>query len=224
MNYLEATDLIRLNAEMEHDLTLNGDLVPLPGRDPLLMLAHRHRDGYVFHYRQQVPPALREQIGALGPQRAFDDDSAVQAILSGYAPCIRLVEGVGGYFTKAPTPDEYPGVVYEGDSCQIEIDGQAVSRAWSWFESDEAAELVVEALPDFRRHGYARQVAAAWAAGVMQAGRVAFYSYLTDNEASAALARSLGVVEYATWVAYLRCRSPHASRSRAVSGEIPADG
>ncbi len=115
-----------------------------------------------------------------------------------------------------PTPDEYPGVVQQGGNYQIEVAGQAVSRAWTWFESDEAAELVVEALPDFRRHGYARQVAAAWAAGVMQAGRVAFYSYLADNEGSAALARSLGVVEYATWIAYLRCRSPQMSRSRVA--------
>jgi hypothetical protein len=45
---------------------------------------------------------------------------------------------------------------------------------------------------------------------------VAFYSYLADNEGSAALARSLGVVEYATWVAYLRCRSPQMSRTRVV--------
>ena len=224
MNYLDPTDLIRLSAEMEHDLTLDGDLVPLPGRDPLLMLAHRHRDGYVFNYRQQMPPALRAQIDALGPRRAFDDDSAVQAILAGYARCTRLVEGVGGYFAETPMPDEFPGVIQEGDSYQIEVDGQAVSRAWTGFESDEAAELVVEALPDFRRQGYARQVAAAWAAGVMQDGRVAFYSYLADNEGSAALARSLGVVEYATWVAYLRCRSPHASRSRAASGGITADG
>lgn len=214
MKHLEATDLIRLNTEIEHDFTRGGDLVPLPGRDPLLLLANRHRDGYVFYYRQQVPSALREQIGALGAQRAFDDDSTVQAILAGYARCTRWVEGVGGYFAAMPAPEEYPGVVHDGDSYQIEVDGQAVSRAWTGFESDDAAELVVEALSDYRRQGYARQVAAAWAAGVMQAGRVAFYSYLADNEGSAALARSLGVVEYATRVAYLRCRSPQMSRAR----------
>lgn len=216
MNPYEAIDLIRMNTEIEHDLTPDGDLVPLPGKDPLLLLAHCYQDGYVFYYRQQVPPALREQIDALGPQRVFDDDAAIQAILAGYAPCTRLVEGVSGYFAQAPTPNEFPGVVQEGDSYQIEIEGQAVSRAWTWFESDEAAELVVEALPDFRRHGYARQVAAAWAAGVMQAGRVAFYSYRADNQASAALARSLGVVEYATWIAYLRCRTPEMSRNRVA--------
>lgn len=217
MNYLEATDLIRLNTEIEHDLTPDGDLVPLAGKDPLLLLANRHQDGYVFYYRQQVPPALRAQIDALGPQRAFDDDSAVQAILAGYAPHMRLVEGVGGYFAEMPTVEAFSDVVLEGDSYQIEIDGQAVSRAWSWTESDEAAELIVEALPDFRRQGYGRQVAAAWAAGVMQTGRVAFYNYLAGNEASAALAHSLGVVEYANWVAYLRCRSPQMSHARVAS-------
>lgn len=216
MVYLEATDLIRLNLEIEHHLTEDGDLVPLPGKDPLLLLASRHQDGYVFYYRQQMPARLRAEIDALGLERAFDDDAAVQAILAGYAPCTRLVEGVGGYFAAAPTADEFPHVIREGDSYHIEVDGQAVSRAWTWFESDEAAEVVVEALPEFRRHGYARQVAAAWAAGVMQSGRVAFYGYLADNEASAALARSLGVVEYANWVAYLRCRGPQMSRSRVA--------
>lgn len=214
MNPLDATDLIRLNAAMEHNLTAAGDLVPLPGKDPLLLLAHRHRDGYVFRYREQVPSMLRAQIEALGPQRAFDDDAAVQAILADYAPHTRLVEGVGGYFADAPAPDEFRGVVRQDDSYCIAIDGQVVSQAWTWFESEEGAELVVEALPDFRRQGYARQVAAAWAAEVIQAGRVAFYSYLAGNEASAALARSLGVVEYATWVAYLRCRGPQIARNR----------
>ena len=130
MNRYEATDLIRMNTEIEHDLTPDGDLVPLPGKDPLLLLANRHQDGYVFYYRQHVPAELREQIDALGPQRAFHDDVAVQEILTGYSPCTRLVEGVGGYFPKAPMPDEFPGVVQEGDNYRIEIDGQAVSRAY----------------------------------------------------------------------------------------------
>lgn len=216
MNTLEATELIRLNAEIEHDITRDGDLIPLPGKDPLLLLVNRHRDGYVIYYRQQVPALVRGQIDALGPERAFGDDAAVQGILAGFEPCIRWVEGVGGYFAEMPTPDEYLGVVQQGGNYQIEVAGQAVSRAWTWLESDEAAELVVEALPEFRRHGYARQVAAAWAASVMQSGRVAFYSRLADNQGSAALARSLGVVEYATWIAYLRCRSPQMPRSRVA--------
>ncbi len=220
MNHLEATDLIRLNTEIEHDLTQDGDLVPLPGKDPLLLLANRHRDGYVFYYRQQVPALVRDQIDALGLERAFGDDTAVQGILAGFEPCTRWIEGVGGYFAEAPAPEEYLGVVHQGGNYQIEVDGQAVSRAWTGFESDEAAELVVEALPDFRRQGYARQVAAAWAAGVMQDGRVAFYSYLADNEGSAALARSLGVVEYATWVAYTEVGEAAGVSQRMGNSEL----
>ncbi len=216
MNPIDATDLIRLYTEIEHDVTPDGDLVPLPGKDPLLLLANRHLGGYIFYYRQQVPPAVRAQIEALGQARAFDDDGAIQAILAGFAAHTRWTEGIGGYFAAMPTADEFPKVIVEDNSYQIEIDGLVVSRAHTWRESDEAAELVVEALPDFRRQGYARQVAAAWAADVMQAGRVAFYSYLTGNEGSAALARSLGVVQYATWVAYLRCRDPLMPRSRLV--------
>jgi hypothetical protein len=216
MNHIDAPDLIRLYTEIEHDVTPDGDLVPLPGKDPLLLLANRYPGGYIYYYHQHMLPSVRARIEALGEARAFDDDGAVQSILAGYASHTRWTEGIGGYFAAVPTPDEFPGVTVENNSYQIEVGGQVVSRAQTWRESDEAAELVVEALPNFRRQGYARQVAAAWAAGVMQGGRVAFYSYLTGNEGSAALARSLGVVEYATWVAYLRCRSPLIPRNRLV--------
>ncbi len=223
MNPIDATDLIRLYTGIEHDFTSDGDLVPLPGKDPLVLLANRYPGGYIFYYRQQVPPAVRAQIEALGEARAFDDDGAIQSILAGFASHTRWTEGIGGYFAAIPMPHEFSEVTVENNRYQIEIDGQVVSRAQTWRESDEAAELVVEALPDFRRHGYARQVASAWAAGVMQSGRVAFYGYLADNEGSAALARSLGVVEYATWVAYLRCRSPQMARTRVASGGITAN-
>ena len=65
-----------------------------------------------------------------------------------------------------------------------------------------AAELALEVLPEYRRRGYGRQVASAWANHIMQEGLVAFYSHLHDNLPSQALAQSLGVVQYAASAGY----------------------
>jgi hypothetical protein len=53
-----------------------------------------------------------------------------------------------------------------------------------------------------RRRGYARQVVAAWATYVLGEGKVAFYSHEAGNVASEALARSLGVAQYAVMTNY----------------------
>ena len=60
----------------------------------------------------------------------------------------------------------------------------------------------METHPDHRRQGYARQAVAAWVSQVIGSGRVALYSYKSRNEASRALAHSLGAVWYADVVCY----------------------
>lgn len=219
---LTATDLIRLSIEIEHEITPDGDLVPLPGKDPVLLMVFRYRGGYVTYYRRQVPAALRAQIAALGVERIHGDRSAVQNILADYTPCSRTVAGIGCIFDRMPTADEYPDVIYDGASYAITVDGYPVSRAWTQDGNDRAAELAVETQPGFRGRGYARQVAAAWAADVIRDGRVAFYSYLVGNTGSAALARSLGVVTYAKWVSYMRCRRRQSSRERVAGPALDA--
>lgn len=213
---LAATELIKLSTEIEHEITPGGDLVPLPGKDPLLLIVYRYRGGYVMYYRRQVPVVLRAQIAALGAERIYADRAAVQAILADYTPCSRTVAGIGCYFDRMPAPDEYPDVIYDGQGYTITVDGYAVSRAWTQGGSDRAAELAVETRQGFRGRGYARQVAAAWAADVIRDGRVAFYSYQVGNTGSAALARSLGVVAYAKWVTYMRCRRRKESHVRVA--------
>lgn len=217
---LSPTDLIRLSTEIEHEITPDGDLVPLPGKDPVLLIVYRYRGGYVMYFRRQVPAAVRADIAAIGLERIYGDRPAVQSILADYTPCSRTVAGIGCYFDRIPRPDEFPDVIYDGESYAITLDGYAVSRAWTQAGSDRAAELAVETQPGFRGRGYARQVAAAWAADVMRDGRVAFYGYLVGNTGSAALSRSLGVVMYAKWVSYMRCRRRHGPRERVASSTV----
>ncbi len=79
--------------------------------------------------------------------------------------------------------------------CVVE-EGKVVSRAWSSREDDFAAELAVETDEAYRRQGYAKAVASAWAARIIGKGKVAFYSHRVDNWASGALARSLNAVHF----------------------------
>jgi RimJ/RimL family protein N-acetyltransferase len=80
--------------------------------------------------------------------------------------------------------------------------GEPVSWAWSSRTNAKAAELAIETKPAFRRRGFARQVAAAWARYQLQQQKIAFYSHLHDNLPSRALAASLGVVHIMDVVGY----------------------
>jgi predicted GNAT family acetyltransferase len=93
-------------------------------------------------------------------------------------------------------------VIQRGAAQVIVINGRMVSQAWTERGDEHACELAVETVREYRQRGYARQVAAAWAAGVLDSGRVAFYSHRLVNSASESLARSLGVVQYAVSTAY----------------------
>jgi ribosomal protein S18 acetylase RimI-like enzyme len=82
------------------------------------------------------------------------------------------------------------------------VENEPVAWAWSQEKNEKAAELAVEVLPQYRRRGYGRQVASAWANHIIQQRLVAFYSHLHDNVPSQALARSLDVVQYAVSAGY----------------------
>ena len=79
-------------------------------------------------------------------------------------------------------------------------DGHAVSVCFSARRSDEAAEAGVETAVEFRGRGLGPRVTAAWALAVRASGLMPLYSTSWSNEASLAVARTLGLVAYAsTW-------------------------
>lgn len=202
METLDALDLIRLNTEIENAFNADGDLVPLPGKASVLLAIHQHWAGYVTHFGHQLPPEIRHQLRALDPERVLHDHARVQRIISAHAVCSHVFAAKAYYFAHVPTAEEQPDVMFRQGAYVVLVGGEPVSRAWTQDGSDHAAELAVETLPAFQRRGYGRQVVAAWAAHVMAQGKVAFYSHQIGNMASEALARSLGVVQYAISVAY----------------------
>ena len=76
--------------------------------------------------------------------------------------------------------------------------GQTVSVCATVRAGSHACEAGVETHPAHRGRGYAGPVVAAWAHAVRRSRRIPLYSTSWDNEASLAVARKLGLVQYAT--------------------------
>jgi GNAT acetyltransferase len=64
--------------------------------------------------------------------------------------------------------------------------------------SSRAVEAGVETAAAFRRRGFAARVSAAWACAIRSSGGVPLYSTDWSNTASLAVARKLGLVQYAS--------------------------
>jgi predicted GNAT family acetyltransferase len=126
----------------------------------------------------------------------------VQGLLGQHAACSGVWTGEGYYFARPPQPEEYPDVLRLDEAYVVSVASEAVSRAWTQDGSAQAAELAVETQEAYRRQGYGRQAASAWAAAIIGEEKVAFYSHLAGNAASQRLARSLGVAWYARWAGY----------------------
>jgi len=158
-------------------------------------------DHHVF-LAADARPELIATIRALPPATVYADEAAVLARLhpggSGPAP----VRGRTYHFASPPAEANAGLVRVTPEGVGIWVDGDRAAWAWSSRSNGHAAELAVETLPAYRRRGYAQLVSAAWANVQLGAGRVAFYSHLAANTASAALAQRLGVVPLFDWVSY----------------------
>jgi hypothetical protein len=199
--HVNSARLIQLQVELEYRRDTDGLLVPFPGSTEQARFAvYRYTGGNVRYFRHDLLPDVRRRLGALSPDQAYEACELVARVLGGDVAC----DGpfVSCVFAAMPDRCEFADVRLQ-DSCHVVLaGGEPVAWAWSSRENGTAAELAVETAPAFRRRGYGRQVAAAWAHGVLQQGKVAFYSYAETNVASEGLAHSLGVLAFARVVAY----------------------
>jgi hypothetical protein len=195
-------ELIRLSLEIENSINTDGDLVPLPEKDAVVLEVSRYPGGCSLFFHHGVPASVRAQITALAIETFFTQYEQVKQVLSQYAHCTQVLPAIGCYFAHKPAPAEFPDVVLHNGCYVVLVAQEPVSWAWTQDSSTQACELAVETVPAFQRRGYGRQVVAAWAAATLEAEKVAFYSYRIDNVASAALAHSLGVQRYAEKIAY----------------------
>ena len=77
-------------------------------------------------------------------------------------------------------------------------DGYPVSICFCARKSEIAAEAGLETAAPFRGRGFGPKVVAAWAAAIRAARRIPLYSTSWTNEASRAVARKLGLEQYAS--------------------------
>ena len=167
--------------------------IPCDNPDGLAMVSVvRHLDGTpsAVRVREDVAARLDPVLAGHRPEELLHISDG--ADLGGYR-VRRDFAGRTGVFPRRPQASEYPDVSGLREGWVIRREGRAVAWAVSARENDFAAELGCETVSDYRRQGLARQVCAAWAAAVLDAGKTAFYSHQFDNHASAALAASLGV-------------------------------
>ena len=191
---MSTDELVRMRLKMEFGVPVHGDTLPsatlnLDGQPRLIV--SRHRDGGSMFFRHDVPEETRARLRRLGVERGLVDENAVREVLGQarnvWRVCWYTVE-------RRPETDAFPDVVLRDGRHVVLIDGVVAAQAWTTAESERAVEVEVETHPDYRRRGLAAQVVSAWAASEVGRGRVAFYSHLAENEASAGVARRLGLV------------------------------
>jgi len=195
--------LIRLETELEYGVSLDGDVIPVTVENvddvPRLTVAH-HDGGYLLLFASTLPEAARKALVSIGGERLFASlDGVDTALLSDVTKIIRCCWYA---IDRMPEPTEFPDVIERDGRFVIEQDRQIVAEAWSDQQGTRADEVRVDTVEAYRRRGYARQVVAAWTHHVRSAGKVAFYSHLVTNDASRALAASVGAQKYAETVEY----------------------
>lgn len=174
-----------------------GRLVPVPCADPDPLptcYVVRYSDGSTeLAFAATSPPWFVDLIGRRGTDDLIDQPQALVEQLQTLGHSI----GVGHFHTYRfddNTPVQPQAITHDGpETYSIVIDGLAVAGASSSRSNDSAAELWIETQAAHRGHGYATILAQVWAADVQQSAKIAFYSHLHENAASAALVRRLKV-------------------------------
>lgn len=186
-------NVTRFRADLPERLV--RELAALCADDPPLLTASgelpRHAERYVQRLGDYVP------VGRVwaGPAYAFSGNTLFpeNTLLSGPLVAVseRNREVLEGGFEKLleelPLWQPFVALIQEG---------RAVSVCRSVRITAEAHEAGVETLPGYRGRGYARSVAEGWAQQVRSLGALPLYSTSWDNEASRAVARSLGLRLY----------------------------
>ncbi len=193
---MNPVSLVRLEAELEYGAAIRGDIVPVTPQNasdvPLVTIA-RYTSGYVRLLRGDLTVAERERLTLLQPDDLFVMLDAQWHEL-GFT---RVIHCSWYVINRIPDPAEFPDVLLRDGRFVIEEGGQIAAEAWSSQDGLRAAEVEVETAEPFRRRGFGRQVVAAWTRHVRRDGKIALYSHLQSNQASRALAASLGAWKYA---------------------------
>lgn len=195
--------LVQCQVGLEYQLDPDGRLAPITGStEKACYLVHRFLNTYLSYFSNQLPARIINELEKIGPQAAFEAPGEILRALDGVEYSARSEPFLTYTFRTKPSEAEFPLVRENNGRFEVLIDGRPVSWAWSVRENEHCAEVAVETLPEHRQRGYARQVTAAWGNTILCQGRTPFFSHAETNLASAALARSLGLLYFSTCVGF----------------------
>jgi len=199
---LDPANLIKLNLELENYIDEKGDLHPLEGKDTCLFSINKHKNGYIYHFKHIISSELRSYLSNLNPEILMFEHDKIRKMLDQFIPCKNVQVFIGCYFNYLPKKEDFSLVEKLQDKYVIKNNELDVSVAWAQEENDKAIEIAVETISGYQKNGYGRQVVSALAYDAIKTGKIAFYSYLQENESSQALAKSLKVSKYAVSTIY----------------------
>ncbi len=173
---------------------------------PLMLIARLANGGLVAYYDEAISLDLQQELSATGI--GFPDIDPCLAVLKAHNQQVEAGHYKTYVFPSPPARDdnvlclskEDPRVKafgFDGFVEQVyavEKDGALVSACVSTRENTMCGEAWIYTGSEYRKQGLARKAVNAWAAGLIAAGKIPFYSHNLNNEASANLARKLGLL------------------------------
>ncbi len=224
VNARPPAQLIALQVALEYRVTGPGLIEHYPGSTERAAVAvYRRKDEYDIFVDIQLSEEIRIRVLALDPELAFTRPEELASVIGPGRSSRLTFSGEACAFSHVPSRSWFPKaqIVRPEHLASIQAEqpelaaslrpsvdsgnvvagvfecGKLVSVCESVRENGSAAEAWVRTLPEHRRRGYALHAVASWAAELMKAGKVPFYSYESRNKASQALARKLGLEPFA---------------------------
>lgn len=211
---MNSLDYLRLQLRLEGKAVFNDNLQRqvevIPDEEvPLMLIARLADENLVAYFDEALPMEVREELTNQASDINLPNIKPLSTVLQN-----RNISFEVGHYKTYIFPEQYAAFKdeivtwyskhdlkvqdfgFDGSAESIFAivrDGKIVSACVSTRENSFCGEAWVYTDEDYRRQGFARKVVSAWAASLLIAGKIPFYSHKIQNIASAALAQSLGL-------------------------------
>lgn len=208
---MDSISYLHLQMKLEGKGTSHGcflrQVEQVPGEDlPLMLIARLSNGELVAYYDEAISSELQTDLA--GTEIEFPKIERLLNVLKSHH--IQFEMGHYKTYVFPSQPIREPEVLclpkddarvkafgFDGLAEQvyaIERNGNLVSACVSTHENETCGEAWIYTMPEYRRQGLAQKAVRGWAASLLDAGKVPFYSHKIENVASANLARKLGLL------------------------------
>jgi hypothetical protein len=211
---MKPLDALHLQLRLEGKEVIHGDSLRqvevVPDEEmPLMLIAQLADESMVAYFDEMLEPELQEILKEQIACIRFPDIDPLLTLLQGSAIPFDI-----GHYKTCTFPASYTFIEDHSANCYnrqdarvkafgffgfaenvfaIEMDGKLISACVSTRENSFCGEAWIYTDEDHRHQGFAQKAVSAWAASLLSAGKVPFYSYKITNMASASLAKRLGL-------------------------------